>query len=171
MYIPPEYAAENNSAPLFETCISFLVLETFFICLLWIAWYMTRENKTNISVNVLMTTGYISCVGKITLGICAPTPSPSMTSILIVLSDGQNRWRRTPPFDTRSSQHKEHVEAADSLANHMPVHDVSNQTRHPVTAPPDHGPNIQIQPPRNQSHFRHFRPHPHRPTHYSLRKL
>jgi hypothetical protein len=62
-----EYLAENISAPLLTICICFLVLETIFIVLMYISRYIAREKKKGLVMLLLMTAGYITCTGKITL--------------------------------------------------------------------------------------------------------
>lgn len=65
----PEYLAEDKSAILLNTCIAFLVLETLFIIMLFVSRSLAKDQKANMSMTLLMTAGYITCCGKITLGI------------------------------------------------------------------------------------------------------
>jgi drug/metabolite transporter (DMT)-like permease len=69
MNLSPAYLAEDNSAPLFATCIAFLVIDTFFIILLYTARSLTKEGKTKASMltSLLMTGAYTVCVAKITV--------------------------------------------------------------------------------------------------------
>ncbi|CAO2653071.1 Nn.00g024820.m01.CDS01 [Neocucurbitaria sp. VM-36] len=62
-----EYLAENNSAPLLGTSIAFLVLETIFLALLYISRNLAKGERTNLSMEILMTLTYIVCVSKITI--------------------------------------------------------------------------------------------------------
>lgn len=68
--LSPAYLAEDDSASLLEMSISFLVLETLFMILLWTSRYLSKDQKANLSMTLLMTAGYFTCVGKITVGIC-----------------------------------------------------------------------------------------------------
>ncbi|KAF9741863.1 hypothetical protein PMIN06_005141 [Paraphaeosphaeria minitans] len=74
---PPGYAEENNSRPLLETCIAFLVLDTTFMTLLYTSRFLCNdkkhpnEQKANWSMISLMTGTYIVCISKITLGFLA----------------------------------------------------------------------------------------------------
>ncbi|PVH99780.1 hypothetical protein DM02DRAFT_416948 [Periconia macrospinosa] len=68
-HFPPEYLAADNSAPLFHTCIAFLVIDTIFMILLYAARII--DKKTNMSMLILMTSAYFVCLGKISVGILA----------------------------------------------------------------------------------------------------
>ncbi|KAK7184940.1 hypothetical protein DPSP01_002767 [Paraphaeosphaeria sporulosa] len=74
---PPGYAEENNSRPLLETCIAFLVLDTTFMILLYTSRFLcndkkhSSEQRANWSMISLMTGTYIVCISKITLGFLA----------------------------------------------------------------------------------------------------
>ena len=76
--LPPAYVAEDNSHPLFATCIAFLVIETFFMSLLYISRFLSSETKANWNMVALMTGAYIVCLCKITIGL-RTTPHPTTT--------------------------------------------------------------------------------------------
>lgn len=67
---PPEYLAENIGDRLFATCIAFLVIDTIFIVLLHTSRYLGRDQQWNLSMALLMSLGYLTCVLKITNAIC-----------------------------------------------------------------------------------------------------
>ncbi|KAK3197709.1 hypothetical protein GRF29_216g1042375 [Pseudopithomyces chartarum] len=69
--LPPAYVAENTSYPLFATCIAFLVIETFFMTLLYTSRFLSSDKKANWHMVALMTGAYIVCLGKITIGLLA----------------------------------------------------------------------------------------------------
>ena len=65
-----EYLAADNSAPLLNTCIAFLCIDTLFICLLHASRYLGGEaKKANLYMVMLMTGCYLVCMGKISIGI------------------------------------------------------------------------------------------------------
>lgn len=66
----PGYLTEDASAPLMDTCISFLVLETVFMTLLYTSRFVSGDQKANLSMVLLMTSAYLVCICKITVGIC-----------------------------------------------------------------------------------------------------
>ena len=71
---PPEYLAADNSAPLFDTCIAFLAIETTFMTLLYASRIIgsgERDAKqgANLSMLLLMTSAYLVCLCKISVGI------------------------------------------------------------------------------------------------------
>ncbi|KAF2009204.1 hypothetical protein BU24DRAFT_84451 [Aaosphaeria arxii CBS 175.79] len=65
------YLDEDNSAPLLATCITFFTIESIFIAFLYVSRYLSKDQKANMWMTLLMTAGFISCCGKITLGILA----------------------------------------------------------------------------------------------------
>ncbi|KAF2637186.1 hypothetical protein P280DRAFT_483075 [Massarina eburnea CBS 473.64] len=66
---PPEYLAANNSAPLFITCIAFLIIETTFISLLYTSRFIGGDSKkANLSMLMLMTGCYIACLLSVKIG-------------------------------------------------------------------------------------------------------
>jgi hypothetical protein len=69
---PPEYLAEDVSAPLLGTSIAFLILETLFIVLLYTSRYLSKGERANLSMQILLTLTYIVCVGKITIAFRKP---------------------------------------------------------------------------------------------------
>lgn len=73
--LPPAYVAENTSHPLFATCIAFLVIETFFMALLYTSRFLSSDKKANWHMVALMTGAYIVCLGKITIGLRTLPPS------------------------------------------------------------------------------------------------
>jgi hypothetical protein len=83
---PPGYAEENNSKPLLETCIAFIVMDTTFMMLLYISRFLCADKKqpneprANWSMISLMTGTYLVCISKITLGF---RTSPCTLSSLI----------------------------------------------------------------------------------------
>ncbi|KAF2875535.1 hypothetical protein BDV95DRAFT_591018 [Massariosphaeria phaeospora] len=66
----PEYLAEDIGYRLLSTCIAFLVLDTFFIVLMFISRYMSEDQTGNVSMALLMTSAYLTCCGKIVNAIC-----------------------------------------------------------------------------------------------------
>ncbi|KAF2463267.1 uncharacterized protein BDR25DRAFT_189730, partial [Lindgomyces ingoldianus] len=64
-----EYLAEDDSTPLLATCIFFVGLETIFMGLLYTSRYFGDRKKSNWWMIILMTNGYLVCMGKLTLGI------------------------------------------------------------------------------------------------------
>ena len=66
----PEYLVEDISGQLLATCITFLVLETIFVVLLWTSRYYAKGERTNSAMEMFMTSTYLACCGKITVGIC-----------------------------------------------------------------------------------------------------
>jgi hypothetical protein len=64
---PPEYLAEDVSAPLLGSSIAFLILETLFIALLHTSRYLAKGERTDISMEILLTLTYVVCVGKIVI--------------------------------------------------------------------------------------------------------
>ncbi|KAH7351477.1 hypothetical protein BKA66DRAFT_278843 [Pyrenochaeta sp. MPI-SDFR-AT-0127] len=86
--LTPEYLAEDNSAPLLGTCITFLVLETIVITLLHVSRYFGRGERANMSMEILMTLTYIVCVSKIT------------NAILMIRIGGAGRHLRALPRPT-----------------------------------------------------------------------
>ncbi|KAF2183129.1 hypothetical protein K469DRAFT_499974, partial [Zopfia rhizophila CBS 207.26] len=67
--LPPSYLAENNSKPLLDVCITFIVIETVFISLLFISRYLNHDQKSGMGMLSFMTIGYLVCMGKVTIGI------------------------------------------------------------------------------------------------------
>lgn len=69
--VTPEYLAEDNSGKLLKICITFLVIETVFIALLYAARIVsTEKKKTNWAMIFMMTGAYTVCVTKITVALC-----------------------------------------------------------------------------------------------------
>jgi hypothetical protein len=64
---PPGYISEDISAPLLGTSLAFLVLETLFIALLYTSRYLAKGERTNLSMEILLTLTYVVCVGKIAI--------------------------------------------------------------------------------------------------------
>jgi ABC-type Na+ efflux pump permease subunit len=67
---PPEYLNEDIGPSLFATCIVFLFLETVFMILMYASRYVSKGERTNKSMEVLLTLTYLICIGKITIMIC-----------------------------------------------------------------------------------------------------
>ncbi|KAH7125754.1 hypothetical protein B0J11DRAFT_419656, partial [Dendryphion nanum] len=66
----PEYAAENSSQPLLNVCISFGILETFFIISFIFSWHYNRRNSNNSKTfYLLILLGYIFCFAGVVSGI------------------------------------------------------------------------------------------------------
>jgi hypothetical protein len=73
-----EYLAEDISAPLRTTCCCFLVIEAVFIVLMYISRYLSRDKKKGMWMVLLMTAGYLTCVGKITVALRKSCPLPAL---------------------------------------------------------------------------------------------
>ncbi|KAF2680358.1 hypothetical protein K458DRAFT_393005 [Lentithecium fluviatile CBS 122367] len=88
----PEYLAENNSAHLLQSCIVFLILETFFMTLLYLSRLVPDSSqKANWTMILLMTGAYTVCLSKITV------------AILMVQIGGAGRHRiALPPHTLRT---------------------------------------------------------------------
>ncbi|KAF2729627.1 hypothetical protein EJ04DRAFT_555963 [Polyplosphaeria fusca] len=63
----PSYLAEDNSSPLLQTSISFLVVESFFIALMYTARFLTRDQRSSHWMILLLTSAFCVCCGKITV--------------------------------------------------------------------------------------------------------
>lgn len=87
--LPPSYVSEDNSTPLLATCISFLIIESIFVILMYISRFCGKDKAANLWMTFLMTAGYIVCVGKISIGICefpyCVIGLTSLTQYLIVM--------------------------------------------------------------------------------------
>lgn len=59
---------ENSSQPLLNVCISFAILETFFIIAFVFSWYFHNGNN-NKSVFYLVLLGYLFCFAGVVIGI------------------------------------------------------------------------------------------------------
>ena len=73
MAFPPSFLAEDNSASLLDTCIFFIVIEAIFIVLMYMARYVSSDNKANKWMTLLLTSAYCTCLFKITIAICKPS--------------------------------------------------------------------------------------------------
>ncbi|KAH8704628.1 hypothetical protein GQ44DRAFT_732250 [Phaeosphaeriaceae sp. PMI808] len=62
-----EYLSEDVGMRLLATCLTFLGLETMFMCLLFASRFYAKGERTNKSMEVFMTLTYLVCVGKITI--------------------------------------------------------------------------------------------------------
>ncbi|KAF2267834.1 hypothetical protein CC78DRAFT_49279 [Lojkania enalia] len=69
MDYPQAYLAEDNSAPLLNICIAFLVLEPIFIGLMYLSQYLKKDRKGNGWMTILLTGALFVCVGKITIAL------------------------------------------------------------------------------------------------------
>lgn len=65
----PEYLAEDGSGRVLQTCIAFMILETFFMSLLYISRALSKQKKTNWTMILLMTGAYVVCMFKITIAL------------------------------------------------------------------------------------------------------
>jgi hypothetical protein len=69
-------SAENVSGPLLCTAVIFLLLETFFVLLLYIARYLApHDRERGWAMEIFLTATYSVCVGKVVVAIRACTPS------------------------------------------------------------------------------------------------
>jgi hypothetical protein len=76
----PDYAKENSSAPLLNVCISFAIIETFFIIALIASWHLNNHTKYNWKPALyLILIGYACCIGGVAIGICKWTIFSSIT--------------------------------------------------------------------------------------------
>lgn len=66
---PPEYLNEYNGGSLFAVAITFLVIETIFMILLYTSRYLARGERSNMSMEIFMTLTYMVCLGKIVVAI------------------------------------------------------------------------------------------------------
>ena len=64
---PPAYLDESVGASLLGTSIAFLILETLFIALLYTSRYLAKGERTNLSMEILLTLTYVVCVSKIAI--------------------------------------------------------------------------------------------------------
>lgn len=72
----PEYAAENSSQPLVNVCISFGILETFFIIAFVFSWHYNRRNSNSSKTfYLLILFGYVFCFGGVVVGIRMDSPA------------------------------------------------------------------------------------------------
>ncbi|KAF2107409.1 hypothetical protein BDV96DRAFT_506119 [Lophiotrema nucula] len=69
MSFSPTFLAEDNSASLLDTCIFFIVIESFFITLMYTSRYLSSDNKANTWMTLLLTSAYCTCLSKITTAI------------------------------------------------------------------------------------------------------
>ena len=72
--LPPSYIAEDNSHPLFATCIAFLVIETTFMLLLCISRFLSNDPAANWNMIALMTGAYLVCLCKTSIGLRTFSP-------------------------------------------------------------------------------------------------
>ena len=63
----PEYLAEDISGRLLATSITFLVLETVFIGLMWMSRWCAKKERTNLAIEMFMTVTWLVCIAKITV--------------------------------------------------------------------------------------------------------
>ncbi|KAF2466939.1 uncharacterized protein BDR25DRAFT_292634 [Lindgomyces ingoldianus] len=68
--LTPELAAANASQPLLNVCISFAILETFFIIAFLFSWYFNSHNtNSNNAVLYLIMAAYIFCIAGTMTGV------------------------------------------------------------------------------------------------------
>jgi hypothetical protein len=90
--LEPGYVAENNSASLFATSITFLVVESIFLTLLYTSRYLAKGERKNLSMEVFMTMTYILCVAKIIIATCmlrnCPEEKSSADTVIVMVEIG-----------------------------------------------------------------------------------
>jgi hypothetical protein len=76
----PEYLAVDISGRLQATCITFLILETTFIALMWTSRWCARKERKNIAIEIFMTLTWVVCCGKIAVALRTFTHSTTPTT-------------------------------------------------------------------------------------------
>jgi hypothetical protein len=70
MSLTPKHVAPNSSQPLVNVCISFGILETFFIISFIFSWHYNRRNSNSSKTfYLLILFGYVFCFGGVVVGI------------------------------------------------------------------------------------------------------
>lgn len=170
-----EYLAEDNSAPLLGTSIAFLVLETVVMALMYVSRYLAKGERTNLSMEILMTLTYIVCVSKITIAFCECSQSyhPFCFSFANDTSNSvdTNRWRRTPSHLTSANDYQKCAEAQHCPADRLPADYLAVEIRGVMYAAPDLRAIVEVVPPRYPNNFCSSRDNHGGPSHDSVHQL
>jgi hypothetical protein len=124
--MPQSYRDEDISGSLLGISIAFIILETTVMALMYALRYYARGERANLWMETFMTITYVVCQGKITVAICkAVRMVVDKAALMVLCSDRQDWWRRTPSRHVTTENHTECDEVVGSTTDCVSVDDVA----------------------------------------------